>query len=114
MQPTSQLPQVPPLPASSEQVQKTNKLKLIWGVVCLVGPTALLIISILLFALLSFIDSTQTPPSAPSESESLFGESSPAHTITNVILYLVGAVSALTWLPGVIIGIILLTSRKRA
>lgn len=110
-------PQTPPVqaaptpqPTNITQIQKSNKRKLVWGIICLVGPTALLIISILLYALFNAMN---TPSAAPSESESLFGETTPMQTITNVVLYLVGIVSVTTWLPGVIVGIILLAGRKR-
>jgi uncharacterized membrane protein len=109
---------------------KSNKRKLIWGLVSLIGPTALLIGAILLYALINFfyaaaepavvtgpgVDCMNNPYAgvcAPqSENESVFADQGPVRTIINVILFLVGALVVITWLPGIIVGIILLASRK--
>ena len=94
-------------------IQKANKLKTTWGIICLVAPTALVIVSILAYAILNFIAGSQE--SAQVASDSLFAETtpSPLHTIGNVLLFLVGAIAVMTWLPGIIIGIILLATRTR-
>ena len=83
-----------------DSIAKSNKKKLTWGLVCLVGPTLLLILTILLYAAANFITSASS------------GGSGGSNTIANVLLYLVGAATALTWLPGVIVGIVLLATRK--
>lgn len=89
-----------------QQPASKNKKQLIWGLVCLLGPTALIVISLLLYATLNFIFG------ATATNGDLFGEQSPAKTIFNVVLFLIGAVSVITWLPGLIAGIILLATRK--
>ncbi|MDQ5932168.1 MAG: hypothetical protein WBK76_01360 [Candidatus Saccharimonadales bacterium] len=110
---------------------KSNKRKLIWGLVSLIGPTALLIGAILLYALINFLFAAAEPTvvtgpgvdcmnnnpyagvCAPqSENESLFADQGPVRTIINVILFLTGALVVITWLPGIIVGIILLATRK--
>lgn len=88
---------------------RTNRLKLIWGLVCLIGPTALLIVALLVYAIANFIAAGTTSGSG---GDDLFGEPSPGETIANVVMFLVGTVSVLTWLPGIIVGIILLATRK--
>lgn len=79
-------------------IERTNKLKLTWGIICLVAPTALILLSIILSAIVQFVagDSLST-----------------VRTISNVILFLTGAVAVMTWLPGIIVGIILLATRRK-
>ncbi len=108
MQPSHQ-PYIPPPPEQSsytpEQqaaIRRSNKLKLTWGLVCLIAPTALLILSVLIYAIFSFAF-----PSFDSAS----GASSP-NAIVNILLFLIGGLAVLTWLPGIIVGIILLATRK--
>lgn len=91
----------PVTPQDAAAIQKSNKQKLTWGLVCLIGPTVLLIGSLLLYAIINFIFS-----GSPTD------ETGPLKTIINVILFLIGVVVTLTWLPGVIVGIILLATRK--
>lgn len=97
-------------PTAPSPNAKANKQKLIWGLVCLIGPTALLIVAFLLYAVINFITAATAP--APTGDE-LFAEPSPAHAIGNIILFLAGAISVITWLPGIIGGIILLSTRKK-
>lgn len=79
-------------------IERTNKLKLTWGIICLVAPTALILLSIILYSIVQFVagDSLST-----------------VRTISNVILFLTGAVAVMTWLPGIIVGIILLATRRK-
>ena len=112
MQPnTSPIPTPPANNATS--IQKTNKLKTTWGIICLVAPTALVIVSVLAYVILNLIAGSQE--TAHVASDSLFSEAgpSPLRTIGNVILFAVGAITVVTWLPGIIIGIILLTTRQK-
>ena len=112
MQPnTSPIPTPPANNATS--IQKTNKLKTTWGIICLVTPTTLVIVSILAYDVINFIAGSQE--TAQVASDSLFSEAgaSPLRTIGNVILFAVGAITVVTWLPGIIIGIILLTTRQK-
>jgi len=91
-------------------VSKKSKTQLTWALICLIGPTALIIISILLYAIVNFIVGSTAQPS-PSDAD-LFVQQSPVHTISNIVLFVVGAISVATWLPGIIVGIILLATRK--
>lgn len=88
-------------PINPTDPKRTNKLKLVWGLICLIGPSALFIASLLLYAgvnlLLGSAGSGQSTVSV----------------IVNVSLYIVGLLAVLTWLPGIVIGIILLATRKK-
>ena len=114
MQPTYQ----PPQPINDlESTRRANKKLLIWGLVCLVGPTALFVISIVLYAIVHVILSANAPVSAPSSVDTpapLFTDApSPITTITNIVLFLIGTIGTIAWLPGIIVGIILLAKRKK-
>lgn len=75
----------------------------------LIGPTALLILTFALFALTNWISvSTMQAPTAGE----LFGSQPVWVPIVNVILWLVAVLSFIAWLPGLIIGIILLATKK--
>ncbi len=77
-----------------------SRTKIVWGIVCLVGPLALIVVSVLLYAIISLI------PGGAQSDESV------VRTISNVILFIVGAFSVATILPGIIVGIILLATSK--
>lgn len=109
-------PQTPPQPVAatltSEQIlalKKSNKLKLVWGLICLIGPTALLLITIMSYAVINFVAAQSITSDGV-----LFAPPSIAHTVANVVMFLIGALATLTWLPGIVIGIILLAQRQRA
>ena len=87
--------------AAQTDSDRTNRLKLVWGLISLIGPTALIIIALLGYAVANFAFAS-------------FEQPSQAKTILNIVMFLVGAVSVLTWLPGIIVGIILLATRKQA
>lgn len=100
-----------PQPTSDPRIARNNKLKLIWGLICLLGPTALIILAILLYALINFTINTSVPDTGSAD---LFAEPSPAQTIGNIVLFLTGAIAVLSWLPGIVVGIVLLATRKPA
>lgn len=97
----------PPQPTTHTTVsQAKSKKQFVWALICLLGPTALIIVSVLLYAIVNFI----TASVAGTDTQGF--NDSPVRTISNVILFLIGAVSTLTWLPGIIVGIVLLATRK--
>ncbi len=106
--PQPQQPQQPtPTPASSSPGKKklSGRTKLaLW---LMIGPTALLIVTFFGYALVNVL----TPVTAPTDG-SLFAEPSPAQSAGNIFLFLIGAISTLTFLPGLITGIILLATKK--
>lgn len=110
MNPSSAPQFTPPQSVTEPQAAPASKRQFIWGLVCLLGPTALIVVSILIYALVNFIATSSTP--APTSAE-LFTQPSPVTTVMNVILFIVGGISVIAWLPGVIIGIILLATRKK-
>lgn len=91
-------------------IQHSNKINLRWALVCLIGPTALIIISVIAYAVVNFVTASATPQAANDE---LFANQPFGINIFNIILYLAGATAALTWLPGIIAGIVLLALRRR-
>jgi len=120
-------------PIHPEKRSKRTRIALL----LLIGPTALFIAVLALFSVVNLANantgsvadcdptlSTSQPAETP---DSLFGESAtavpgqcelfdettPLETAANVILYIGGAVSFLTWLPGLIIGIVLLATRPK-
>lgn len=102
-------PQVPtyaPPTAPSEEAKPKSHTKL--ALVLLIGPTALFIVTIICYAVMNLIIGS---PETNTAGE-LFNEPSPVKTVLNVLLFLVGTISILAWLPGVIIGIILLAKKK--
>ncbi len=103
-----------------------NKSKVIWGIVCLVAPTALILFTLIAYAITNFMFSSIEPPTdslytqCPDTINGVckqpmdYNYEEPAlRTITNIVLFLVGAVATLVWLPGVIIGIVLLATSKK-
>lgn len=106
----SQPPYIPEPPVSSAQptattlTHRANKLKLIWGLVCLIAPTAIIVLSILVYAVVNFVTAS---------SGASYYEASSGRTIVNIVLFGLNAIAVLTWLPGIIVGIILLATRKQ-
>jgi len=94
-------------PAAAPQIQapKSHKKLALW---LIIGPSALFILTIVLFALSNFLFSA----SQPADGE-LFGETSPVKTIFNIVFFLGMAVSFITWLPGLVIGIVLLAKQPK-
>lgn len=92
----------------------------------IIGPAAILILSILLYAVISFaaaaVTTAVSPPTGMSDSETPLGisnsagyefpETPIAQAIANIILWLVAAVSMLAFIPCLVIGIIMLSSRR--
>lgn len=87
--------------------ERRAKLQLIWGIICLTAPTALWIIVITLTAVANLVFS-----GAPT-GDALFGEPTGAQIALNIFAFLLGGLAFLTWLPGIIVGIILLATRPR-
>jgi len=115
----------PTQPTSPAQTSSVNKTKVKWGIVCLVAPTVLIFFALIIYAATSFMFSSMEPAPNPigtqCTNDPLAGVCAPAsnyeepalRTIVNIIIFLVGAVATITWLPGIIIGIILLATSKK-
>lgn len=91
------------LQPTPNDIARLNKKKLVWGLICIIGPSALLVVSILSYVATRLMIS-------PGDIEVV--DASIGRAIVNIILYLVGVVATLTWLPGLIVGIILLATRR--
>jgi hypothetical protein len=106
--------------------KKKQSLKL--PVFLIIGPALGLILSILLYAVINFIIASSTPDvsSSPSISEGasiaqgadgqdLYGDDgSMFKTISNVLLFLLGAGSMLAFVPCLVIGIVMLNKRRNS
>lgn len=93
--------------AKPPQFEHANKPKLVWGLICLLGPTALIILSILLYATFNFIASITT-----SDAVLATGPTPIWTTIANVVVFVGGALGVIAWIPGLMFGIFLLLTRK--
>lgn len=116
-----------------ETIKRSNAQKLRWGLICLIGPTALIVVSLILYTLVNFalsatttveskpyaVDCTGSEVSGaclsetqPDQEAELFGNTGIGKTVANVALFLVSALAVATWLPGIIVGIVLIANRK--
>ena len=100
---TDQQPTIVPPEAPRASSHKKLALTL------LIGPTVLFVVSILAYAIVNAIVGSAEP--SPSSTD-LFAPQNPITAVVNVILFLVGIVGILSWLPGIIIGIVLLAKKK--
>jgi hypothetical protein len=76
----------------------------------LIAPTVLIIVAFLLFAVINFVFNPTTQLPADGEA---FAPTPIGITIVNILLFVMGSVSVLTWLPALIIGIVLLATTKK-
>jgi hypothetical protein len=75
----------------------------------LISPTALLITTFILFAGVNFLFILLAPMPADGEAVSTAPIGS---TIVNIILFVFGTIGVISWLPGLITGIVLLATKK--
>lgn len=119
------LPQ--PVQTSRKKIPGRTKVALL----LLIGPTMLLAFAILLFAITNFIagNAAESVPASCDTSQlsiadgtgtargecdvDLFGKQPVAVSTLNALIFLLGSVGALTWLPGLIIGLVLLTTKPK-
>ena len=78
----------------------------------LIAPTALWIVVFIAYAIVNFALASATNIGVNS-GEDLFSSNQPAlvSVIANVILFLAGTIAFISWLPGLIIGIVLLATK---
>jgi small-conductance mechanosensitive channel len=94
--------------AATAPAKNTRKILALW---LLIGPTALIVSSIILYAVVNLITASLTP--APADG-ALISQTPVLQSIINIILFLVGVVSVIAWLPGIIAGIILFATQKKS
>ncbi len=75
----------------------------------LLGPTVLIAVSFALFALLNLVFN---PTFWPTPDTANFAATPVFITILNVILFTIGSIGIVSWLPGIIIGAVLLATKK--
>jgi len=75
----------------------------------LIAPTSLFIVTFILFAIINWIFNPTMWPTADTEA---LTPTPIGFTIANIILFLAGTISVITWLPGIITGIVLLSTKK--
>jgi hypothetical protein len=111
--PSNSQPIVPPSPSNPQEQPQASPRKLHkkLALMFLIGPTALILIAVILSAFSNFINSSSQPVPASGD---LFGETNPISTVLNIIVFLLGALGILVWLPGIIIGLILLLNKNHA
>lgn len=103
----------------SKQPKTSYKLPII----LMVSPTLGIVLGIFLYAVMNFILAGYVPESSSSSisqgasSEELFAEDDGTglfRTVSNILLFLLGAISVLAFLPCLIFGIILFVKRRNA
>lgn len=73
----------------------------------LVGPSTLFLLAVLLNAIVNFVVGS----SQPSGTDQLFPQPTPFSTVASVVTFIMAAMSIVTWIPGLIIGIIFLKKK---
>lgn len=110
-------------------MSKQQKRSLKLPIFLIIGPALGLILSIILYAIINFIVASSMPDisSSPSISEGasiaqgadeqdLYGsdDGSMFRTISNILLFLLGAGSMLAFVPCLVVGIIMLNKRRNS
>ena len=103
MEPTP-APIQPTTPTSTKMTGRTKAA--LW---LMIAPTALFVATFILYAIVNFITAAVAPEPASGQ---LFSQGGGVNVVVNVLLFLAGVVSFLTWLPGLVIGIVLLATKK--
>lgn len=109
-------------------MSKKAKTSLKLPIFLIVGPALGLVLSIFIYAIVNFIFSgvTAEPTSTSNmslsdgasiaqgvdDSADLYGDSSMVRTISNILLFLLGSVSVLAFVPCLVFGIIILNKRR--
>lgn len=106
MEPT-QAPQPPAQQQPAHHPAKKHATHTILALWLLIGPTVLWILTFTISAVSNYAFGAAEP-----SNDSLFANPTPAQVAVNILTFLMGIVAFLTWLPGLIIGIILLATRK--
>ncbi len=96
----------PPVQTHRKKIAARTKVAL-WLVL---GPTVLLFVTILIFAILNLVFNPTFWPTPDTEA---FAQTPIALSIANVVLFFAGAVAVISWLPGIIIGTILFLKRPK-
>lgn len=90
-------------PSSHQPTPRKKHKKL--GLLLVIGPTALFLLAFILFFIARLM-------AAPVENGDLFDQSSPGQQLFNSLGFICSLIGFLTWLPGLIVGIILLAKKN--
>lgn len=93
-----------PTPASPHSKARTT-----WAIVLLAGPSALWIVVFILNIINNYVWATTMTDLSTS---SLYLEENMVHLTITVLAWILGVIAFLSWLPGLIIGIVLLATKK--
>lgn len=88
-------------------MNKQPKTSLVLPILLIIGPTLLIVLAFLLMPLAQATE-------APVADENLFGDPTPANQALNIFMFLLIGVGLVGILPGFIVGIVLLTQRRKA
>ena len=97
------------VPATPAKGKNKRVLLALW---LMIGPTALIMTTLILYAIVNFI-SMQLYPNDHMTTE-MFGAPTLGSMLINIFLFIVGAISVAAWLPGLITGIVLLATQKKS
>lgn len=116
-----------PTNVPKQSYKKNPSKRLTIALLLILGPTVLIALTFIITALINWTNVPNTLPAACSERlssslmaedtscpEQLFGEQPAAQTGINVLLFILGAIGVAAWLPGIIIGVVLLTKRPKS
>lgn len=112
-QPAAHNEQTPAAPAvaqpASPELQKQRSHRTTLALWLMIGPTALLMLAFIARLAVNFFLSD----ALITETEGrLFGEPTAVSIATNIILWLANIIGFIAWLPGLIVGIVLLATKK--
>jgi hypothetical protein len=104
---TETTPKIKETASQPEQTpRKSIDKRTLWAIIALAGPSVLWIITFIIAAATNLAFASIIDTSAG------FDSYYPAQVALNILSFLLGAIAFLTWLPGIIIGIVLLETRK--
>ncbi len=98
--------QLTPVHTGSKKIAARTKIAL-W---LLLGPTMLVVLAFIVFALINLVFNPTFWPTPDTED---FAATPLPITITNIALFVAAAVGMLAWLPGLITGAVLLIKRPK-
>ena len=110
-QPIQPTQPAPPTNDAVEKIAKQRKVRTIWGICLIAGPTALILAFSILRALFNLILSSSMADCTPGIAEACSAAPSMTLGIINIAFFIVIGVAVLSWLPALIVGIVLLSTK---
>ena len=96
-----------PQPAKPYRKNVSTRTKVALSLI--LGPTVLIAVTFSIFSLLNLVFSLTFQPTPDTAN---FAATPVFITILNVILFTIGSIGIVSWLPGIIIGAVLLATKK--